>query len=169
MIYRWFAHSKGCLNCLLIIMFCAMAGINMLRIPGFFLNVKSGLSKKEYWKILNKMGKHNLRESFRLIYLTIILYFVLFIPNKLRQLFVIFLSFFSNPIFKTVGLVYFFVSGIVNFLFIFVAYYCGIGLSAVISFFIRADYLYLRKNDRTTFWFKKDKVDKNIDYLKRQF
>lgn len=115
------------------------------------------------------MIRHNLRENFRLAYLTIILYFVLFIPNKLRQLSVIFLSFFCNPILKTLGVIWFFVISIINSLFIFAAYYCGIGLSAVISFFIGADYLYLRKDARNTFWRKKDKVAEDINYLERQF
>ncbi|MDD5774182.1 MAG: hypothetical protein PHX78_12040 [bacterium] len=115
------------------------------------------------------MTEAGFRKKLKIFYLFIILHFILFIPRRAREVFVIFLSCAVNPLLQTLGLVVFFIQALFNSSLIFLAYYLGIGVSAILSRLSGKDYLNLNSKDKSTFWLKKETPNKDVLTLTRQF
>lgn len=117
----------------------------------------------------DRMFWNNLRKSIRIKIIFILLRLLLCMPLRVREIGIILLSVVSNPLLRTIKICGYSVQQMVNLVSILLTYYLGVGLSALWSRIMRADYLLLQDRNRKSFWSTKVWDVEETENLKRQF
>jgi len=115
------------------------------------------------------MSRDNLPKSIRIKIIFILLRLLLCMPLRIREIGIILLSIVSNPLFRTIKICGYYLQQIVNSAAILLTYYLGVGLSALCSRIIGADYLLLKNRNRESLWSVKAGDVEEKEHLKRQF